>query len=308
MWLTGIYDMAQLGKFEKSLEALGPHRRISVTLYDQISKSPDADALAERILLLFTDSRGAYKRTYVKRFEVFDGQVLKLMADLFSKDQPFIFQDLAISDGRTALDFFERISESFQKLSYHASDFNPRVDVLQKGSLKVTIAKDQKVIEIMIPPFVLNRMRQEKMYLFPINRLLSFMAYHLFAKPLVRDFQRGEVTSQELLLFAPKVLQKAEEDSRFQLSQQDLLEPLPIQSHAIRAMNVLNRSYFTAQEFKRIIQNIHNGLLHGGIFITGSNQDAGSTVHGGVYQKTPSGFVKVMQSGDGSPVEEFILG
>jgi hypothetical protein len=71
-------------------------------------------------------------------------------------------------------------------------------------------------------------------------------------------------------------------------------------------MNLLNRSYFTDDQFRVILKHIHSGLLDGGLLITGSNQDAGSLVNGGIYQKTKQGFNEIYQSGGGSPISDLI--
>jgi hypothetical protein len=36
--------------------------------------------------------------------------------------------------------------------------------------------------------------------------------------------------------------------------------------------------------------------------ITGSNQDAGTPVHGGIYRKSSSGFEEIHRFGNGSPI------
>jgi hypothetical protein len=77
--------------------------------------------------------------------------------------------------------------------------------------------------------------------------------------------------------------------------------------HVIRAMNVLNPSYFDPEEIRLILGHVFDGLLDGGWLVTGSNQDADTLVHGGVYEKSPAGFRRIWQSGNGSPVESEIL-
>lgn len=71
---TSITKLYQLSNdkifFRKEL------KNVSVTLYDQTLNLVDSDQLAERILLLFSDERGSYKRTYQKRFEAFDLAVI----------------------------------------------------------------------------------------------------------------------------------------------------------------------------------------------------------------------------------------
>src|SRR5689334_5266170 len=111
MLKTGVYNLAQIdaGKFKSFL---GGDKRISVTLYEKILSRPDAEHLAERILLLFTDERGAYKRTYSNRFAEFDLNCLQIINENFAKDLDLKFHDAGISDGRTAVDLFIKLSLS----------------------------------------------------------------------------------------------------------------------------------------------------------------------------------------------------
>jgi len=52
--------------------------------------------------------------------------------------------------------------------------------------------------------------------------------------------------------------------------------------------------------------DIHASLLPGGLFVTGSNYDAGTTVNGGVYERTAIGFKLLWSSGSGSQVDEIL--
>ena len=48
-------------------------------------------------------------------------------------------------------------------------------------------------------------------------------------------------------------------------------------------MNLLNPTYFSEAELDRIVSNVRSGLLDGGLFVFGSNQDAGTEVEGGIF-------------------------
>ena len=277
---------------------------MSITLYDQILNEPNADILAERILLLFSDERGAYKRTYQKRFEEFDLQVLTALGRL---SPPKTFHDVGVSDGRTALDFFEKMVLAFPEIEYAASDYAPCVFILEKGKLKVTLSHTGKVLEILFPPFVFNKTRNNRFIFYPLNHVICFIIEKLYVSPLLQRYHQGHIQAKELPLFAPKVLQKAIQDKRFSLSRHDLLHPFKERVDLIRAMNVLNPSYFSKAEFDQVLYNIYEGLTENGILITGSNQDAGTLLHGGMYQKEGAGFKKVLGSGTGSPIEDLLL-
>ncbi|MBP9764641.1 MAG: hypothetical protein KBD03_04890 [Gammaproteobacteria bacterium] len=302
---SGVTKVEDILDKDKAL--FGKPKRVSIALYDQILNKPNADALAERILLLFTDERGAYKRTYLKRFEVFDAEVLNYLQHYFEPEQTLLLQDVGVSDGRTAVDFFTKVSMYFKNLHYEASDYGSKVYVLAQGRLQVVLNQVGTVLEIVWPPFVFNTIAPDKYRYYPLNRLICFFVQKLYVKPLLKLYQSGTIKPKELLLFAPAAFNLAKNDKRFSLSQYNLLSPFKSQSHVIRIMNVLNTSYFSEKEFSTVFKNIYHGLFESGLLITGSNQDTGSLVHGGVYQKVGAGFKKIWQSGQGSPVEHYIL-
>ncbi len=292
---------------QKNKTFLNRDKKISITLYEGINNLPNADELAERILLSFSDERGAYKRTYQKRFETFDTQIIKILKKLFSSSQSLSLNDVGVSDGRTALDFYEKIATTFSHIHYFASDYNPSVYLLEKGKLKVTLSHTGKVLEIMFPPFVFNKIKRDSFLYYPLNHSILLFIEHFFVNSLVRRYHQGLISARELILFAPKVIQKSQEEDQFCIGQHDLLKPFENSANIIRAMNVLNPSYFSEIEFDSVIQNLYQGLEEEGILITGSNQEANSLVHGGLYQKSAGKFKKIFHSGEGSPIEPLIL-
>lgn len=303
---TGIYAVDDICKrdstfFRKDL------KNVSIILYDKVIQEANADELAERILLLFADERGAYKRTYSKRFEDFDRTVLECLKNMFPKDEQLLLHDVGVSDGRTAVDFFELISIAFSNLQYTASDYNPSVYLLKKGRCTVTLSHTGKVLEILFPPFVFNTIKRDSYKHYPFNHLIRLFVQFLIASPLLKAYKLGKVQSRALNLFAPRVLKANNDNKNFCLEQHDLLQPFKEQVHVIRAMNVLNSSYFSDIEFARVLENLHSGLKDEGLLIAGSNQESGTVVHGGIYKKTMRGFQKIYQSGDGVAIDQQII-
>jgi hypothetical protein len=300
---TGITGLSQV-KNKNFTTFLNKDKKISITLYQDIHMFPNADNLAERILLLFSDERGAYKRTYQKRFEDFDLSVINILKNL---PTPQAFHDCGVSDGRTALDFFEKMVLVFPDIQYFASDYNPSVFVLEKGKLKVTLSHTGKILEILFPPFVFNKIKQDSFRHYPLNHLILFFVEKFWVNSLMQKYKKGLIKAKELLLFSPKVLKKSQKDHRFRLGKHDLLHPFKERVDVVRAMNVLNPSYFSDVEFSQVIYNIYEGLNQNGLLITGSNQEAGTIVNGGIYQKKEKGFKKIFNSGEGSPIEAPLL-
>lgn len=303
---TGIYTLEQLDDPANFKSIFGADKRISITLYDKVIAQLNSEELAERILLMFTDDRGAYKRTYANRFETFDLQVLNYLQQQFTPEQMITFHDVGVSDGRTSVDFFTKIIMRLPNVHYTASDYNPKVYVIEQNELKVTVSQSCKVIEIVYPPFVFNAARPDRYWYEPLNRLLQTFIEFTMVTPLLKKYNSGDIQKKEILLFCPRALELAKSNSGFKLAQYDILTDFPHKQNVIRAMNVFNSTYFSRSEFISILRNIHTGLHNNGFLITGSNQNSDSDVHGGIFQKKGDGFVNILKSGTGSPIQELI--
>jgi len=307
MFKTGVYCIEQTHNPNNLKTLFGNDKKISITLYNQLAHDVNKNAIAEKILLNFTDERGAFKRTYSNRFEEFDGRVLEEIQNHFSPESQVIFHDAAISDGRTAFDFFKQISPHFPHLRYYASDYDPYIYVIEYSNIKVVLNSSDVPIEALVPPFVLNLTRESLRY--PFNRLLRLILKHTIVRKIVSQYKAGLLKADKRLIFCSKALGLSNEDTRFRLMQHDLLKQSPISEKVdiFRAMNILNRGYFTDDEFKIVIGQIFHALSEKGLFIAGSNQDSNTAVHGGIFLKENGKFQKIWQSGNGCIVEDMIL-
>ena len=302
----GVYNLAQLRAMKSAKTFLGGSRSISITLYDQL-KNPEDEKIAEYILNGFSDDRGAYKRTYSKRFEDFDKKIVALVGAHFSKDKPLFMHDVAVSDGRTSCDFFEKLADIFPKLNFYASDYDSEIIILESGTTKVTINTQGKLLEVVWPPFVFNAIKQHSYY--PLNNIMFFLVRFFVVRKMMVQYKAGAIKNYRIKLFCPRANVLAKSDERFQLGKYNVLDPFPAahKLSIVRAMNILNASYFTSAEFERLLRNIWNSLSEGGLLIAGSNQDAATLVHGTVYQKQKDKFHKLWVSGDGLSVDLSIL-
>ena len=307
MFKTGISTLEDLKDKNRHFTWLGKQKNISITLYDQIQNEDNVDELAEQILLLSADDRGAYKRTYSKRFEKFDEHIIEHLKNYFTDDNlELSIHDVAVSDGRTAGDFFKKLIPYFPHVNYEASDYNPYLYSIKKGRLTVILSDTYKPIEILYPPFVFNISKRDSYKYYPLNHVVRLYLMYFRMPSMIKKFQKNKAIAKKILMFDSSVVQLTRQDQRFRLDKHSVLDSFDEQVHIIRAMNILNVSYFNDEDFKKILNNIHHGLNNNGLFITGSNQNAGSTVHGGIYQKTAESFSLLWQSGEGSPIKDII--
>lgn len=282
-------------------------KNVSISLYEKACAEKNADTLTQRILLLFSDERGAYKRTYSHRFEIFDKEICDLLYQNLSSADSIKVHDVAISDGRTSVDFFRKIYALFPQIRYTASDYNPTIKILEKGRLKVALTESNQVLDITCPPFVFNSIKRDSYRHYPLNHIIRKITERFMVAPLVKSYEKGRVRAKKIFLFAPSAINLQKNNQHFNLVQHDILKPFKEPYTFIRAMNVLNPSYFSKSDFPKIIKHMYNGLEENGFFITGSNQEANTTVNGAVYKKSKKGFDLVWTSGKGSPIHDQIL-
>jgi len=259
-------------------------RQVAIPLLSVIGDEPDSDKLRERVLLELADDRGAYKRTYRKRFDVFDEKAGELIRDRFSCDGPLSVLDCGISDGRTAVDFFQTLAEAFYELKYLGTDYDPFVKAVRDGAVTVVFSSKNEPIQLIRPPFVFNlkQIELERWSRYPVNRILVGALRRRHVPAMLKQIEESH-SGGTIALFSDLATKLAAHDQRFCLDSYDVLQSPPGRYDVIRMMNLLNPTYFSEAEFDRIITNVGSGLVDGGLFVIGSNQDAGTEVEGGIY-------------------------
>ncbi|MHC4525878.1 MAG: class I SAM-dependent methyltransferase [Planctomycetota bacterium] len=293
----GVYDINQLRE-AKDVSIFGGVKKVSVSLLDDAlrEEEPDRTRLYERIMFELNDDRGAFKRTTAARFQQFDQDVLALLQSLYSgRDDPLRVHDTAVSNGQTAVDFFAQLSVQFPQLDYLASDYDPYIRIAKRGTLSVALSSHDQVIEITRPPFVFTPKQLESPLFYPANHIIRHILQRLSVRRLLNDLsaeEQNDIAVRNVNLFCPSAQALATEDARFSLAQYSLLDDSPTEEKfdCIRAMNVINKEYFSDAEMGRIFQNLASALKPQGLLIVGSNHESGSAVAGGVYQLNENQF------------------
>ena len=270
-------------------------RQVAITLLNVLDDEPDSDKLRERVLLELADDRGAYKRTYRKRFDVFDESACELIRDRFSRDEPLAVLDCGISDGRTAADFFQKLAGAYGELKYLGTDYDPYVKVVRDRAITVVFSSKNQPVQMIRPPFVFNLKQPDRWNRYPANRFLADVLYKRYVPAMLKQIEESH-SGETIALFCDDATKLAARDQRFCLESYDVLQSSPGRYHVIRMMNLLNPTYFSEAEFDRIIANVRNGLVDGGLFVVGSNHDAGTEVAGGIYSFEDSRFTQLMEN------------
>jgi hypothetical protein len=277
----------------------GPRRRpkqVAISLLDEISDEADCNRLRERVLLELSDDRGAYKRTYKDRFVEFDMSVCNEARKAFAVGTHLKVIDCGISDGITAVDFFSRLSRDFPDIEFLGTDYDPYVKTLTRGNVTVVFSSNNAPIQLIRPPFVFNLSTKDWWVKYPINRLILSRLSRTHIPSMLQQLSSPGAGAR-ISLYCRAATSLAKKDRRFRLDRHDILKPFSGRYHIIRMMNLLNPQYFSASQFERIVENIHRGLLPGGLLAVGSNAEAGTSVFGGIYRAAESGMTELVDAG-----------
>jgi chemotaxis methyl-accepting protein methylase len=312
MFKLGIYNKEQL--VPSKLEGfLNSRKFIALDLYNSLEDLPQAqiDKIQERMLGRFSVRNGILKHTHAHRFDDFDELSVSAIAANFSAGQEIRVHDIAASDGRTSCALYDHLDSLYgERLDFLASDYAPYLYVLKRaqGTSRLIIDDQQHILQIIAPPFVFIVVRAESIKLYPLNYLIRRLVTALYARPLLEGYKAGcpDIERTRLELLCRECCAYISKKENFRFDRYDVLSGPTERVDIIRAMNVLNCTYFSEVQLRKSIENIAQSLSEGGLFITGSNIQQGSIVNGGIYKKTKNRLEMIDISGKGSPVDALI--
>lgn len=288
---------------------------IALDLYNSLDQhsAAERDKIQERILCLFSNQNGTVRYTHNHRFDEFDTLAVSNIVSTCGTKRIIRVHDVGASDGRTSCDLYNRLNQIYSAdLSFFASDYAPYLYILRRrGSANRLIVDAQdSVLQIIAPPFVFNVVRRESKVFYPLNHLIHLLVRRFYAEPLLATYKAGDadIDRVRLDLLCKECRSNLASNSNFHFDSYDIFKEPTEPFDVVRAMNILNRDYFSEERLRKAIENIALSLNAGGLFITGSNTEAGTTVNGGIYQKRGDRFERLGASGSGSQVDALITG
>jgi len=315
MFKTGIYNLDQLTQ-GKMANFSKKRKEIAIDLYAKIQKTDleNKEKLEEIILKNFAFSDGTYKRTHSSRFDDFNKEILETIKEMLEKEK-YIIHDAAISDGRTSCEFFTALKKEFGNIELYASDKNLAVYIFEsKKNKKNKIVKDEKVriLQIIFSPFVLNVFTPKKAKLFKIKKAVLFPLNYILTKILLtawiqKIFIPIDAKGEKMELFSKETLSLKEKDENFHLVDYSLFEEKFADFDIVRAMNVVNPTYFSDKEVETIAKNLKNSLKENGLLVIGSNNNINSSINGDIFIKKDKKLHSMKKFNRGVPFREIFL-
>jgi hypothetical protein len=313
MFKRGVCTVQELIAAESRLRGKRFRKNCYIGLYEEALAigGPRVDSTQEAILKAFAIANAVFKRTEKQRFSAFDATTVQMLREVLALKERCTIHDMAVSDGRTACEFFDKLlPELGDALEFYATDACVAVTALRRrgGRTTTVVDREGKILQIVFPPFVLSTVLREQWLPYPVNRLLRVVLMRTAVKRLIRLFKEGGngLERHEIRLLCREAREHLERNGNFHVETYDMLARSPRNYTVVRAMNIFNLSYFSDDVIARAVRNLLVSLDDGGVFVTGSNQDAGSTVNGTIYRKYRGGLVPMYVSGEGSQIDHIV--
>jgi CheR methyltransferase, SAM binding domain len=313
MFKLGIFKNEQLTP--DHLQGFVNSRKfIALDLYNSLDGLPPAeiDEIQERMLRWFRVHNGVLKCTYARRFDDFDRLSVSAISAYFPTSQIIRVHDIGVSDGRTSCDLYDHLNRLYGgRLDFLASDYAPFLYVLKRthGRNRLIVDDQQHVLQIVTPPFVFIVVgRRERITPYPLNALIRHLVTVLYARPLLEHYKTGspDIQRTRIEIFGRACRAYMSKQDNFRFDAYDVFSGSTERFDIIRAMNVLNYSYFSEPQLIQAAENIVHSLKEGGLFITGSNDEPGTVVNGGIYGETKGRLQRIDTSGKGSEIDALI--
>jgi hypothetical protein len=316
MFQRGICTVDDLVRASQTISETRPYLRrpCYIGLYEAAATAADTPAhrLQEAILERFAVANGSFKRTSGRRFGKFDELTLQVLRGQPALRHRFVVHDMAISDGRTACEWYAKLSAEFgDALEFYGTDLCFEVTALRVPKARTTVVLDNKgsILQLIFPPFVLptKLSRREKLF-YPLKSALRMALMSTAVGRVMKLYSAGggSLERHQITLTCPELRARRTCSPNFHIETYDAFELAPRQYSVVRAMNIFNRSYFSDRDISLAIENIFRSLTEDGVFVTGSNSDAGSTVDGAIYVRSHGGVTRICSSGAGSQIDHLL--
>ena len=231
-------------------------------------KTPDPLAVTQAISCFKFGT--TFKTTQNNRHVLSD----QLIQEHCQKDT--VILDVGASDGITSFNLTQKLGDRFTQ--YFVTDYNLYTYAKLVG--KTAFFYDQAGHCILIANNRFLYYPQES------DRLQVRFAAHL-------EMELSEL--QQVQLIHPKLAAAAAEDDRIQIRQFSVFDQwAETQPNLIKVANVLNPQYFSSEQIKNALRNLHQTLPEDGLLLIIENRREEQSA---LYQKQGEGFVELQQVG-----------
>jgi hypothetical protein len=261
---------------------------------------------------------GVYKYTAPRRFDDVKDGVAAVLRERLPKG-PLSVLDLGVSDGVTSVEWFAELVATWPDLRFTMSDWFDAAYVFRRDgdAWAGVLDAEMRPVQYFGRGFVLTPTTPPGRR-YPVNRAVLRRLVETF-EPAMLDAARALRVEGDRVVAPPgwsvektplicrAALDLVRSDPRATFIRLSVLDPAPGRYRVVRAMNVLNRGYFSEADLKTAVGRVRDALDSGGVFLVGRNideEDGRTTAT--AYVKTDRGFEVAARFHGGSELEPLV--
>jgi hypothetical protein len=241
---------------------------------------------------------GTWKFTQQGRMAAVDARLLEILRAEPARGSPLTVCDLAASTGVTSLELHAALRREFA-VEFIASDYYRDLVAVRRRHRPWAVIFDARghAVQYVVGPVVLSCGRPDSI-VHAGNRVLARIM-RARIEPVARE-ALGRVSPDDLTAFAGvqvgpyeivrmpmlagEVL-RALGAPEFRFETWDVLQPLPVRAHVVRAMNIFTRDHFRDDDRRRGLEHCVQAVHPGGLFVVGwSPYSQPSAVQASIYR------------------------
>jgi hypothetical protein len=232
------------------------------------------------------------KSTSSDRLEELDKTAVNYLGNRESLD----VHDIAVSDGRSSLEFYKAISKIRNDFNFYISDKYSKFYV-SRGYITRVFAADYSLMHFYLFNFIYADNKISN-YFF-LSKILFYILKILSHRCIPSPEQM-----QEIRLYDPEIIDSLQSGKIHEIEYDILSTRINQKFTFIRAMNILNRVYFDENEILQALNNIIFSLKERGIMLIGRTSQGVN--HATFYQKINSRLNILETINRGSDINDFV--
>ena len=232
---------------------------------------------------------GVSKQTETGRFSDIDEITKCIIMERQCRD----LHDVGVSSGITSIELLRKLGAI--SVNYFISDKYSYCYVYSRFGQTLIFDSDFRLLVVYVGPFFAEH--DCRNYFFLSKLIFLFGRY--------RSVERDQC--QKIVLFEDEVVEAINGGDIKHIEYDVLRTKVNSEFDYVRCMNLLNYSYFSAEELQQGIAGVYHSLRKGGIFQVGRTTSDGKN-NVSFYVKEDQSFSLVKRVGDGSEIDNLILG
>jgi len=260
---------------------------------------------------------GVWRFTQHGRMRVVDAALMELLRARHAADTTLVVCDLAASTGATSVELYRAVRESFAT-EFVATDLYRDMIAVRSRHWPAAVVFDARGREVqyVCGPFVLPGGGSDSI-VHPVNRALGTLldswlvprarrALDAAGASRLAPFEavvHGSFEVVRLPMLTRDAL-GALDAPDFRFEAWDVLDPLPLRAHVVRAMNIFTRDHLAEDERRRGLRHCVQALHPDGLFVVGwSPHERPMAVEASIYGVRDGRLTRLRSFNGGSEID-----